>query len=315
MKKIAAKLALFGLIGISVVLMILYTGSQEAEQVQEKEIEISQRDFELPSDHEIIEEKPIDHDYIAIDQEGMTIEHRISVPDGFIRTEQGDTSFGQYLRTLPLKPHGEDVRYFDGQIKRNNHVYAAVVDMDIGTRDLQQCADAIMRLRGEYLYGSQRYDEIMFCFTNGFEVPYKKWMEGNRIKVEGNTTNWVKRNEPSNTYEDFRKYMDIIFAYAGTISLSKELKAVSWEEMQIGDVWIEAGSPGHAVIVVDMAENPETGESVFLLAQSYMPAQDIQVLMNPMDVYLSPWYLLDLEDTLVTPEWKFGTDSLKRFDD
>ena len=46
--------------------------------------------------------------------------------------------------------------------------------------------------------------------------------------------------------------------------------------MQIGDVLIQGGSPGHAVIVVDMAENPATGEKLYLLAQSYMPAQDIQ---------------------------------------
>ena len=51
--------------------------------------------------------------------------------------------------------------------------------------------------------------------------------------------------------------------------------------MQIGDVLIQGGSPGHAVIVVDMAENPATGEKLYLLAQSYMPAQDIQSAGEP----------------------------------
>ena len=48
---------------------------------------------------------------------------------------------------------------------------------------------------------------------------------------------------------------------------SKELS-----EMQIGDVFIRGGSPGHCVIVVDMAVHQETGEKLFMLAQSYMPA-------------------------------------------
>ena len=60
--------------------------------------------------------------------------------------------------------------------------------------------------------------------------------------------------------------------------------------MRIGDVFIIGGSPGHAVIVVDMAVNPETHEKVFLLAQSYMPAQQIQLLKNNNDPDLSPWY-------------------------
>ena len=51
--------------------------------------------------------------------------------------------------------------------------------------------------------------------------------------------------------------------------------------MQIGDVFIKGGFPGHAVVVLDMAENDRTGQRVFLLAQSYMPAQDIHIMKNP----------------------------------
>jgi len=188
-----------------------------------------------------------------------------------------------------------------------------VVDMEIGSRDLQQCADAIIRLRAEYLYQKEAYDQIHFNFTNGFRVDYKKWTEGYRIAIDGNNTSWVKKTNPSNTYKDFRKYLDIIFAYAGTISLEKELKSVALEDMQIGDVFIQGGSPGHAVIVVDMIQNKETGEKRFLLAQSYMPAQEIQVLQNPMDSNISPWYSLGFGDTLKTPEWSFKSSDLKGF--
>lgn len=248
-----------------------------------------------------------------INKEGKTVQERIKVPAGFQRVEVERGSFQEYLRNLPLKSHGADVLYYNGSVKTNRNVHEAVVDMDIGERDLQQCADAVMRLRGEYLYWQGKYDKIHFNFTNGFRVDYAKWMEGYRIAVDGNNTYWVKRKEPSNTYQDFRSYMDLVFAYAGTLSLSKELKPVEADNMIIGDIIIQGGSPGHAVIVVDMAENKSTGEKLFLLAQSYMPAQDIHILKNPVDQQLSPWYRLDFGEKLYTPEWTFNREDVKRF--
>jgi len=256
---------------------------------------------------------PINPRETAINPGGMTIAERFTAPEGFIRVEADSDSFANYLRSLGLKPHGSKVLYFDGAEKNKSNVYDAVVDMEIGSRDLQQCADAIIRLRAEYLYQKEAYDQIHFNFTNGFRVDYKKWTEGYRIAIDGNNTSWVKKTNPSNTYKDFRKYLDIIFAYAGTISLEKELKSVALEDMQIGDVFIQGGSPGHAVIVVDMIQNKETGEKRFLLAQSYMPAQEIQVLQNPMDSNISPWYSLGFGDTLKTPEWSFKSSDLKGF--
>ncbi len=107
--------------------------------------------------------------------------------------------------------------------------------------------------------------------------------------------------------------MDMVFAYAGTISLAQELKPVAIEDMRIGDVFIQA-SPCHCVIVVDMAQNTETGEKLFMIAQSYMPAQDIQILKNYNDESISPWYSVDFGDVLNTPEWKFNKGDLKRFE-
>jgi hypothetical protein len=107
--------------------------------------------------------------------------------------------------------------------------------------------------------------------------------------------------------------MDIIFSYAGTLSLAKELKPVSMKDIQIGDVFIQGGSPGHAVVVIDMVENKDTGERRFLLAQSYMPAQEIHVLKNMANADGSPWYSNFLEGDVSTPEWGFRVEDLKRF--
>ncbi len=70
------------------------------------------------------------------------------------------------------------------------------------------------------------------------------------------------------------------------------------------------GSPGHAVIVVDVAQN-RAGERVFLLAQSYMPAQDIHILNSADDV--NPWSPRAIGRRSKTPEWTFSHGDLKRF--
>ena len=204
---------------------------------------------------------------------GGEIESRFKPPTGYSRKTESETTFDYYLRHLPLKPPGTKVKYYDGRIKQKD-VYEAVVNMDIGKKDLQQCADAVMRLRGEYLFAQKKYKEIEFNLTNGFKLDYNKWASGNRVRVNGNITSWYKASEASNTYGDFRKYMDFVFIYGGTLSLSKSLKTINLTEIAIGDVFIQGGSPGHAVIVVDIAEN-QNGQKAFMLAQSYMPAQDI----------------------------------------
>lgn len=250
---------------------------------------------------------------LLIQVEGQTIKERFNPPSAYERVESANNTFASYLQNLPLKPEGTEVKYYNGETKYNRDVYSAVVDIDVGARDLQQCADAIMRLRAEYLWAQEAYDDIHFNFTNGFRVDYGKWREGYRMKVQGNKTNWYKAGASDSSYLSFRKYMDLIFTYAGTWSLSQELTRVDKADMQIGDVFIKGGSPGHAVIVVDKAVDPATKKKVFLLAQSYMPAQDIQILQNPNNKYLNPWYDLDFGETLYTPEWTFSAKDLKRF--
>ena len=247
-----------------------------------------------------------------INENGKTVMDRINLPQGFERVKVEEGSFAQYLRNLPVKPNGSKVKYFNGQTKRGD-VYEAVLDIDVGKRDLQQCADAVMRLRAEYLYGKGLYNSIHFNFTNGFKADYATWMQGNRIVVEGNNAYWVKRTGYINNYDCFRDYLDIVFAYAGTLSLAGEMKKVPIEDMRIGDVFIKGEDPGHCVIVLDMAEKITTKEKLFIIAQGYMPAQDIHILKNFENRELSPWYSCVFGSVLVTPEWSFYKGQLRRF--
>ncbi len=247
-------------------------------------------------------------------QNGRSIRERINPPAGFTRVEAADGSFGQYLRDLTLKTPRSKVKYYNGSIKPGD-VYEAVVDLDVGDRDLQQCADAVIRLRSEYLYGKGLFDRIHFNFTNGFKADYATWRQGNRIVVEENKAYWVKRTGHSDDRGSFKQYLDMVFAYAGTLSLSGEMKKVPLDDMKIGDVFLKGEDPGHCVIVVDMAENLTNGEKLFMIAQSYMPAQDIHILKNLSNKEISPWYRLNFGESLNTPEWRFNKNQLVRFQD
>ena len=312
------------LIGISILMIVaLLNGCgavndrNEALEVErlESQQEASENEYTLPEDVEYAVEdvQTVDDDFEYINSKGTQIIDRINCPEGYERIDISNDSFGYFLRHLELKPEGSEVMLYDGRKKSNQNVHVAVFSIDVGDRDLQQCADATMRLWAEYLRKAGRDEDIHFNFTNGFRVDYKKWMEGYRIKVDGNDVSWVKSTEPSNTYKTFMSYMRIIFAYAGTLSLNEELESVLINDMDIGDIFVQGGSPGHAVIVVDMAINKETGQTVFLLAQSYMPAQEIHVLINPNDENLGPWYILDDREVYFTPEWQFDNDVLKRY--
>lgn len=248
----------------------------------------------------------------GINPSEKTIAKRFLVPEGYERVIYEKHTFQHYLSNFPLQPIDAKVYYFNGTIKNNQDIYVSVLDIDVGKKDLQQCADAVMRLRAEYLYKNKEYDKIHFNFTNGFKIEYKKWAEGNRIKVSGNNVSWYKSKPTNYSYEVFKEYLEMVFTYAGTLSLSKEMTRIPLDSMQVGDVFIKGGSPGHAVIIMDMAVHKTTGKKIFMIAQSYMPAQSIHILANTHQD-ISPWYDLSKMDKLYSPEWTFEKSDLKRF--
>lgn len=241
----------------------------------------------------------------------QALEKRIPTPTGFIRPVMPPNSFAAWLRQIPLKSGHPPVYLYNGQLKINQTAHVAVVNIDVGKRDLQQCADAVIRLRAEYLWSTNKIADIHFYFTNGDNAAYLEWTKGYRPKLSEKRVTWSRSGAVGNTYASFRKYLDIVFGYAGTLSLEKELKPVAnFSDIQIGDVFIQGGSPGHAVLVIDVAENKKQQKKIFLLAQSYMPAQNIHILRNPGGS--SPWYEVKKINTLVTPEWSFNIKALRR---
>ena len=133
-------------------------------------------------------------------------------------------------------------------------------------------------------------------------------MKGRRKWV----VSWRRGRQRGDDYTHFRAYLENIFSYAGTASLSAELPRRSPEEIRAGDLYLQGGFPGHAILVVDLADHPQYGR-LMLLAQSYMPAQSPHILKNPNDPQLSPWYRVPTRGQLFTPEWDFDARDLYRF--
>jgi hypothetical protein len=259
-------------------------------------------------------DKTLHYSWLAERDTVNTLAKRIPVPEGFVRVKTAPGTYQSWLRNLPLLENGVPVKLYNGSLKGNQDVHVAVINIDVGKRDLQQCADAVMRLRAEYLYSISVLESIRFKYTSGDRIDFTRWSKGERPKVAGNKVVWTSGNKKGTDHANFREYMDNVFTFAGSSSLAKELLPAKVADLQAGDVFIVGGFPGHAVTVIDVAENPATGEKRFMLCQSYMPAQQIHVLKNPEADNGSPWYSLGSDNTeLRTPEWTFPPNSLKRF--
>ncbi len=83
-------------------------------------------------------------------------------------------SFGYFIENFKLKPYGSQIVKYDGTPISTQHLHQAVFDIDTGNKDLQQCADAVIRMRAEYLYKEKKFNEIKFHFTSGDLLSWRR---------------------------------------------------------------------------------------------------------------------------------------------
>lgn len=251
---------------------------------------------------------------LIIDESKSTIRTRFTPPKGYFWVKEESGSFSEYLVSFPLHPPGFPVRDFKAVPIERQFSHVAILKIDVGDKDLQQCADAWMRLYSEYLWLHNREDEVGFEFTSGQFFSWNDFKKGVRTKEVKDRVRFINTGKSDDSYAAFRAYLNIIFRYSGTISLDRESNPVLQNsQIKTGDFLIKPGSPGHSVIIVGTARN-SAGKRLYLLAESFMPAQDIHILRNPSNAGISPWYELDVNaPQTVTAKYIFKPTSIKRF--
>lgn len=241
--------------------------------------------------------RPMDRSQVRSVQE-------IPVPAQARRVAVDSISFSQWLRERRLRADGI-VRYFDGRKKPDQSGCYAVLDMTTGTTDLQQCADAIIRLRAEFLFARREYAAMSFQSTSGQPLRFSDWCHGIRYRLKGQKLEaYPTGREVAPDSAQLESWLQFVFTYAGTYSLQQQLhRKTDTQALRPGDVIVEGGFPGHAMLVMDVCRD-QKGKEYFLLAQSYMPAQDMHVVINPQSSSRSPWFER-VAAGLETPDWDF----------
>lgn len=230
-------------------------------------------------------------------------------PPAFRSKEIADTtSWPYFLQHLPEKTG--PILDYRGRVVSSQQKHAVIINYDIGNRDLQQCADALMRLRAEYLFAQKRYSEIHFHFTSGQDYSFLDYCKGKIPSPSGNSIRFATASPSPLNHQSLRRYLDLVYTYAGTISLAKELRHTN--RFAIGTVVITPGSPGHCFIITNEATTAD-GDPVYKLVEGYTPAQSIYVLQNIHEPNLGYWHRLST-GTIKTASYTFRSYQLKAFE-
>ncbi len=267
------------------------------------------RPFQNVSSAIISEVKPSS----LLNPDSLTIKARVKIPEGYKRVIYPEGSFQQYLRNYKLKPFGAKIINYDESEYFWQFGHIGILEIPVPKNGLQQCADALIRVRSEYLWNSDRKDEIGFNFTSGHYCSWKQYAAGYRPKITGNKVSFHKTATANHSKENFYKHLNLIYTYSGTLSLYNELPRINdIKKLQLGDMLIKGGSPGHIVMICDEAVNAK-GEKLYLLFQGNTPAQSVHLVKNLEDSSISPWYELKGNAIIPVSNYTFSSSKFVRF--
>jgi hypothetical protein len=144
-------------------------------------------------------------------------------------------------------------------------------------------------------------------------MSWARYQRGDRFVAQGNTLVWnAAAARPDTSRAGFRRFLDAVFTYSNTIAIARDGHPLTPAELAPGDFFVQGGSPGHAVLVLDVATSSD-GKRRALLGQGYMPAQSFQVLRSTERAPHAAWFELDPDKPVATPFWApFAWSSLRR---
>ena len=243
----------------------------------------------------------------------ISLKQRFPTPKGFVRLPLKSGSYAHWLRELPIRTDRTAVLDYEGEPLVRP--CAAIVLLDVGEDDLQQCADSAIRLHAEYLWHRGMAHKAAYHFTSGDRSTWSDWKQGERFLVAGPVVARFQGPDRSDDHATYRQWLSHLFRYAGTKSLAHDTVAVAERPFEPGDIFVAPGGPGHAVVVLDIAERSD-GRKVALMGQGFMPAEDFHVLRDPgRQTVEDVWFILhDGTGAVETPSWRgFARVEARRF--
>lgn len=227
---------------------------------------------------------------MLVNYKELAVDLRFKTPEGYSR-QPIQSEFGQYIHGIKLKPCSVPAFTYDGIEKLNPNLYVGVLNLEPLKKNVQFYANAILRLRAEHSFIQKHYTN--FNFAEDIDT-YKQYVKGDF------------------SYKKFLAYLDYMLLNTSPNTIDSMLEDIALEEMAVGDLFYQSSHlKSNAVLVIDVAVD-QHGNKLFLLAHSHYPGQDIQVLSNPSNEFISPWYE-NKKGVLLTPEWRFSSSDLKRF--
>ncbi len=294
-RKISKKYLIVLLIFIAAVLVVLYFRVNPKWKAADLKIETTRTDYGVR----------------CVNSEGMTVESRITPPDGYSRVAVESGSFAEYLRKYPLHPVNIKLPVYNG--KTLNTDSPAIFDISLGDEGYQQCADSIIRLYSDYFYENEQYDKISFEFSNGDICDYNRWRQGKRMLALGSFSCEIPVAFPDDSQQGYRNYLKTVMNYAGTLSLLNESEPISTDEIRIGDIICDES---HVVLIVDEAVN-EKGEKSYLIGQSFIPAVCFHIVTNSSGDVDSPWFTQEQleQENFTIDSFGFSKNNIRRWKD
>jgi hypothetical protein len=216
------------------------------------------------------------------------------------------------LRLLPLAAPGTPVRNYRGEIvvPGEDEYLAAVVAIDIGSENLQQSADVILRLHAEWRWYVNDLRMLYLSDTKA-ELPLARWFAGERLTTTGAEPRWIRQAapKPKLDHADLRAYLDSVFAWSSGRALPGESVPLAPENLEPGAFFLHAGPPAEVLVVLDVATSP-AGKRAMLLAQALNPAESVHVLRPNRD---SVWFPVRTDQPVRVPRAKpYGWKELRR---
>lgn len=217
----------------------------------------------------------------------------LPLPPGYTRLSFQEGSYSRWLQNLPLKKDKTIKLYNKKNVTPGYYNVFAVIDLPmLFDRDLEQCADYIMRLWAEY-HIKTKQEASLYLFNYSGEKQFF-----------------------SKSGKNYRQFLLWAMAYSNSYSLKTGCAPVPGEKNLIpGDMFTQNrdGGIGHVSVILDICENTK-GRRLYLVGYSFMPAQELHIEKATRRYGTGGWFTYEGYKRYLAEVLPFGTPVLRRFE-